>query len=159
MLDDVTDRDIRSVELWHRLAQLDVYAEARVVMAFAALPGEPDTDALFRRLADVGKQLVLPRIDGDLLVPVRAGGTWSSGTWGIREPVGPAVDVTDIDLVIVPGLAFTVDGHRLGRGKGFYDRFLAAVDAPTIGVCFSEQIVDELPVEGFDICVDRVVMC
>ncbi len=62
-----------------------------------------------------------------------------------------------VEFVIVPGLAFTPDGYRLGYGGGFYDRFLSLVQAPNAGVCFAEQIVPELPVEAHDVRVQRVI--
>jgi 5-formyltetrahydrofolate cyclo-ligase len=77
--------------------------------------------------------------------------------FGVREPQGPAVDESLIDLVVVPGLAFTPAGARLGYGGGFYDRFLPLVSAPHVGVCFAEQVLDDLPVEPHDIRVQHVV--
>ena len=71
------------------------------------------------------------------------------------DPVLPA----GIDLVIVPGVAFTADGRRLGHGKGYYDRFLVGTTAHTVGACFAEQLVDELPVEPHDVRLDRVLSC
>ncbi len=69
------------------------------------------------------------------------------------------VEPTWPDLVIVPGLAFTADGGRLGQGGGWYDRFLSRIrpDCTTVGVCFVEQLLDALPTEPHDIAVDHVV--
>jgi 5-formyltetrahydrofolate cyclo-ligase len=155
--DLVDDQVLRSVELWSRLAQLDVYRSARTVMAFASMPSEPDTDGLFARLDRDGKVLVLPRIVDDALEPALPGDGLVAAVWGIREPQGPAIDPATIDLVVVPGVAFTESGARLGHGKAYYDRFLAAVSAPTVGVCFDEQILDELPMEPHDVWLDHVV--
>jgi len=77
--------------------------------------------------------------------------------FGVLEPTGPAVDVAEIDLVIVPGLAFTAAGDRLGYGQGYYDRFLPTVSAATVGVCFADQLVDEMPVTATDVRVDTVI--
>jgi 5-formyltetrahydrofolate cyclo-ligase len=155
----VDDRELRSIDLWSLVAALPEYTSATTVMAFAGMPSEPDTDSLFARLAHDGKVLVLPRLDDDRIVPVVMTGEQTVGRWGIREPIGPAVDPSTIDLVIVPGVAFTTDGWRLGHGKAYYDRFLPDVRATTIGVCFIEQLVDELPVEAHDVRLDRVVSC
>jgi 5-formyltetrahydrofolate cyclo-ligase len=65
--------------------------------------------------------------------------------------------VGEIDLVIVPGLAFTVDGDRLGYGQGYYDRFLPTVCARSVGVCFTDQLVDVMPLTEHDVRVDVVV--
>lgn len=157
LLDLIDDRLLRSVQLWGALAALDEYAAATTVMAFCATGGEPDTDALFGRLAADGKRLVLPRAVGDGLEPAVTGDGLAAGPHGVLEPLGTAVGVADVDLVVVPGLAFTTDGVRLGRGGGHYDRFLASCPAPAIGVCFAEQLVDALPVEPHDIRMTRVL--
>jgi 5-formyltetrahydrofolate cyclo-ligase len=153
----IDDALMRSVDLWGRLAALDEYRLANVVLAYAAQPGEPDTDGLHGRVAADGKQLLLPRLEGAAFVVAPVGAGLAPGAHGIREPAGAAVDPGTIDLVIVPGLAFTVDGLRLGQGGGHYDRFLAGLGVPTIGVCFAEQVLDALPGEPHDVRVGRVL--
>ncbi len=157
LLDVIDDRLLRSVQLWGAVAALDEYAAATTVMAFCATPGEPDTDALFARLAADGKVLVLPRAAGDGLEAALLGDGLAVGPHGVVEPLGPVVDAGAVDLVVVPGLAFTTDGVRLGRGGGHYDRFLATCRAPAVGVCFAEQLVDVLPVEPHDVRMTRVL--
>lgn len=157
VLELVDDRELRSVELWARMAELEAYRGAQVVMAFAALATEPDTDGLFARLAHDGKVLVLPRIDGDDIVPVAMTGEVREGRWGIREPLGEPFDPQLIDLVVVPGVAFTRSGLRLGHGKAYYDRFLPRTRAATVGVCFAEQLLDDLPVEPHDVRLHTVL--
>jgi 5-formyltetrahydrofolate cyclo-ligase len=153
----IDDRTLRSVQLWAQVAELAQYTSARTVMAFAAMPSEPDTDGLFARLERDGKVLVLPRIVGDALEPALVGHGTRAAVWGIREPQGEAVDPSTIDLVIVPGVAFTRAGGRLGHGKAYYDRFLPRTRAYTVGACFAEQLVDELPLEPHDVLLDHVV--
>jgi|GEM_PF-86997 len=159
VLDLVDDRELRSVALWSELADLPQYCDAATVMVFASMPSEPDTDGLVARLERDGKVVVLPRLEDGHIVPVRMTGEVTRGQFGIREPVGPAIDPAGIDLVIVPGVAFTADGRRLGHGKGYYDRFLVGTTAHTVGACFAEQLVDELPVEPHDVRLDRVLSC
>ncbi len=155
--DLIDDRLLRSVQLWAAVAALAEYTSATAVMAFVGTHGEPDTDPLFARLERDGKVLVLPRTTGDRIEPALVGEGVRNGALGVPEPLGDAVEPGSIGLVLVPGLAFTVDGARLGRGGGHYDRFLAGCPAPSVGVCFAEQLVDELPVAGHDIRVGRVV--
>ncbi len=157
VLEMVDDRALRSVQLWAHLAELPEYVSARVVMAFASMPVEPDTDGLLARLAQEGRMIVLPRLQDGEIVPVQSTGEFTRGQFGIREPVGPVVDPATIDVVVVPGLAFTADGARLGRGKAYYDRFLPQVRGLRVGVCFAEQLVDELPMEPHDVRLDRVL--
>lgn len=155
--DMVDDRLMRSVELWSGVAALDAYRDAGTVMAFKGFGTEPDTDPLFARVAAEGKRLLLPRIEDGAIVVCDADGPMATSRIGVQEPQGPALPFDLVEFVIVPGLAFTPDGYRLGYGGGFYDRFLPAVSAPNAGVCFAEQVVDTLPVEAHDIRVQRVI--
>ena len=130
-------------------------------MAFVGVGSEPDTSELVARLGEAGFTVVLPRVEDDHMVAVVAtpGVPLADGAFGIPAPEGPAIDPTTIDAIVVPGLAFTLDGRRLGQGGGFYDRFLpqTRADCRTIGVCFAEQIVDDLVTEPHDRIVDIVV--
>lgn len=153
----IDDRLVRSVQLWADVAALPEYVGARTVMAFVGMAGEPDTDPLVARLARDGKTLVLPRIVDGRLEPALVGDELRPGQLRIPEPTGAVVGGADIDLVIVPGLAFTIGGCRLGQGKAYYDRFLAGLSVATVGVCFAEQLVDELPMEAHDVRLDRVL--
>jgi 5-formyltetrahydrofolate cyclo-ligase len=155
--DLVDDRLIRSVDLWTKVAALPEYQRARTVMAFKGFKGEPDTDPLFARVAADGKRLLLPRVaHGDIEV-CDADGPMLTSRIGVDEPQGPALPYDVVEFVIVPGLAFTPEGFRLGYGGGFYDRFLPSVAVPNVGVCFAEQLLDELPTEPHDVRVQRVL--
>ncbi len=153
----VDDHLLRSVQLWAAVAELAEYREATSVMAFKGFGSEPDTDPLFARLAAEGKRLLLPRIEDGEIVVCDGDGPMIRSRFGVDEPQGSAVPLDEVGFVIVPGLAFTPDGRRLGYGGGFYDRFLPRVAAPNAGVCFAEQIVTDLPVEAHDVRVELVV--
>lgn len=155
--DVVGDHLLRSVQLWAKVAEMDEYQRAHSVMAFVGFKGEPDTDPLFARLAVDGKRLLLPRVEASGIVAADGNTPWVASKFGVQEPSGPAVGVDEIDLVIVPGLAFTLAGDRLGYGQGYYDRLLPTVSAPTVGVCFDDQLVDELPVAAHDVRVGAVI--
>ena len=143
------------------IPSLPRWQDAQVVAAYAALPGEPD----LRPLDWVGEKIVLlPRVDGEDLVfhAVSDAAQLKSGAFGVMEPDPakcPAFDPRDAEIIFVPGLAFTAEGLRLGRGRGFYDRLLAALPADIlrVGVCFAEQIVTEIPSEPHDEEVDIVL--
>jgi 5-formyltetrahydrofolate cyclo-ligase len=155
--DMVDDHLMRSVQLWAKVAELDAYQRAGSVMAFVGFNGEPDTDPLFARLAVEGKRLLLPRVEASGIVAADGSSPLVASKFGVHEPTGPAVDLGEIDLVIVPGLAFTEEGDRLGYGQGYYDRFLPTVPVSSIGVCFTEQLVDEMPLTTHDVRVGTVV--
>jgi 5-formyltetrahydrofolate cyclo-ligase len=132
----------------------------RLVLAYVADPDELDLGALLAE-PPPGWSTLLPRVDDGALVAVAhaPGAPLVPGAYGIPEPVGPPLDVSRVDVVLVPGVAFTPDGWRLGRGAGLYDRLLASLrpDAVRIGVCAETFVVPELPHEPHDEPVDVLV--
>ena len=133
---------------------------AATIALFASLPDEIDTTQLIEALA-TKTSVVLPRLLGDEMdfYPYSAN-AMHSGAMGILEPDGDVpVAPQDIDVMILPGLAFTPDGLRLGRGKGYYDKYMSRerYRAYTIGICHIVQLLDTLPVEPHDKCLDEVV--
>lgn len=93
---------------------------------------------------------------------IRGSDSLREGAFHIMEPVGERfTDLQIIDVILIPGIAFDAQGHRLGRGKGYYDRFLSSLTSHfsplLIGVCFDFQKVSEVPVDKFDISVDEVI--
>lgn len=139
-------------------------AEAKTIMAYYSLPDEVNTHSLIDDLVSEGKMVLLPKVMGADTIELRryiGRDDLQEGVYHILEPVGkPFTDYAAIDLILVPGLAFDAAGHRLGRGRGYYDRFLhsrVGFYCVKIGVCFDFQKVDEVPVDAFDIPVDMVV--
>ena len=142
-------------KLWQQIG------ESRVVMAFWPLPDEVDVRPLIDRLVAEGRTVVLPKVTGDETMELRrytSQADLSEGAFHILEPVGePFVDYEQIDVALVPGVAFDAAGHRLGRGRGYYDRFLAEHLAPRlIGVCFPFQRVAVVPVDAHDVVLDQI---
>ena len=135
--------------------------ETKVILAYYALPDEVDTHALLDELVAEGKTVLLPKVLDDKTMELRRYTGCHSlceGAFHIMEPTGvPLTDEAQIDIALIPGVAFDSYGHRLGRGKGYYDRFLVRFNRKTIGVCFDFQKVAEVPVDAYDIAVDRVV--
>ena len=105
------------------------------------------------------RRWVLPRVEGDTMrFHFADAATLAAGSFGIPEPPAdsPVCPTSEIDLFLCPGMAFSIQGIRLGRGKGYYDRALAGAspEATKVGVCFSEQFMAELPSEPHDIPMD-----
>ena len=137
---------------------LSLGAEARSV-ASARIFG---TGGVAERWRAAGKRLVLPRVEGDAMRFCDCDpAALRRGAFGIAEPEPGARTCPpgEIDLVVVPGVAFTAGGVRLGRGKGYYDRYLSQAEfrGATVGVCYAHQLVGELPSEPHDVAVDCVV--
>jgi 5-formyltetrahydrofolate cyclo-ligase len=152
----------KSAALCLDLSHTPEWRAAHSVGLFAPLDTEPNVDLLW---AVLGKKAVCyPRVCGGDLVFLRVAGREAllrSALWNLMEPPHEdehVVEPGEIDLLVVPGVAFTADGHRMGRGKGFYDRYLASPGfrATRFGVCFSEQLVPHLPVEDHDLPMTRV---
>lgn len=141
------------------LAREDV-GKAETIALFLSLDDEPQMRGVIGALAATHR-IVVPRIDGDEMeFAAYSPATLRIGAFGIEEPAkGETVPPADIDLIIVPGVAFTREGARLGRGRGYYDRYRArkGFRAFCIGVCFAEQIVGHIPTEPHDKAVDEVV--
>ena len=130
------------------------------VLAFSPLPGEVNIEPLLHEL-DAEGRLVLPRVDGWglSLHRVASPGLLGRGAHGIAEPGPdlPRATPGEIQTVLVPGLGFTEAGARLGRGGGYFDRLLPTLGARRVGVCFSLQVLPDLPTEEHDAPVDIVV--
>jgi 5-formyltetrahydrofolate cyclo-ligase len=142
-------------------------AEAQTIMAYYSLPDEVNTHGLIDDLVAEGKTVLLPKVTGPDTMELRrytGRDDLQEGAYHILEPMGELfTDFSSIDLILVPGLAFDAAGHRLGRGRGYYDRLLSSLFTihsslfSSIGVCFDFQKVDEVPVDAHDIAMDKVV--
>lgn len=144
------------------------WLQAYTVLLYYSLPDEVDTHDLIRNAASAGKRVLLPVVVGDDLElrKYQGEGYLEEGAFHILEPTGPAVtDLSVIDLAIIPGVAFTTDGRRLGRGRGYYDRLLARLTSHDpfarvpylIGICWPFQLVEDIPTEVHDIPMNRVI--
>ena len=152
----------KSASICHAIAETAEWQQARTIGFFAPMDSEPNIDLLWAVLGE--RTVCYPRIHGEDLVFIQVPSREAlleSERWNLLEPPHRdelVVEVGNIDLLFVPGVAFTADGHRMGRGKGYYDRLLAhpAFRSPAFGVCFAEQLVAHLPMEAHDRPVNRV---
>ena len=160
----------------HLVLQSDFFARSDIVLGYLFHGLEADCTGVLYSALQMGKLVGLPRIlpgtcDMDFYLlddTLNFGDQIECGSYGISEPV-PTLEKLALDaslakkrvLVLVPGLAFSEDGRRLGRGKGFYDRYIARLretgaELTLAGFCFPCQIVENLPVDGHDIPMDIV---
>jgi 5-formyltetrahydrofolate cyclo-ligase len=152
----------RAERISERLAELPALRGAGTVALYAALGAEVPSDPLLARVTALGARVVLPRIAAARLLSFAAcaPGELVPGRSGAREPPPSAREVpgAEIDVFVVPGVAFAEDGARLGRGGGFYDATLVAFPrAVRVGVGFDLQLVPELPRESHDVLMDAIV--
>lgn len=128
---------------------------------FAPLPDEPDIWPILNRYLQTGITIALPDISSQTLTyrSVRYGDQLRAGRFGIQTPDHscPVVPPHDLGTVLVPGVAFSPDGLRLGRGGGYFDRFLCSFRGRSIGVCFAFQILPSIPYGNHDQPVQELI--
>lgn len=161
------DRHRKSIAACHLIAQSPEFDAARVVMLYLSTAQEVDTAPLALKCWQAGKTVVVPKVSWDQrrMLPIeitslQTGLDIPHANLGIREPVsGQPIPLDLIDLVIVPGLGFTPNGFRIGRGMGFYDRFLAQLEfvGLSCGLGFQEQIIEDIPVLDHDVPLGMLV--
>ena len=171
-----TNRDYRELSeksVYHHVITSEAYQRSSAVFGYMALPDELDPISILNDALRMGKKVALPRVNGDTMdfywVDSLDQKQLEKGSFSIQEPKEGAapVDVSGLAeqvLVLVPGRAFSMDGKRLGRGKGFYDKWFRGLEDAGVktrvnkwGVCYPCQIVADLPTQVHDIIMDKVV--
>jgi 5-formyltetrahydrofolate cyclo-ligase len=148
----------QSEQILAKLEQHPDFVKAERVMLYSALPDEVQTQSFLEKW-HLRKTIILPTVVGDDIIPVEYGADtgFAVGDFNILEPQNEPY-TGGFDLIVVPGVAFDRNGNRLGRGKGYYDRFLCHhLDVKRIGICFDFQLVEEVPTEPLDIKMDEVI--
>ena len=160
------DYAAHSAAVCERIAALPAIEAAETVHVYWPLlrRRELDTQPLIRTLDARGQRVVLPVVSAFQGAPrlrhvAFAGeGRMRPNRWGILEPhETPEVDPAALDAVVVPAFGAGRNGHRIGHGRGFYDAFLSAVDAPAVGAVFADCLVDHVPAEAHDVPLDMIV--
>lgn len=159
-----TDLNLQSALIADRISAMPEWDRAKTILGFVPGNHEPDINKLLKEAISTGKRICLPQFN-----PIQT--TYSavlvsnpntdliSGKYGVLEPKAGSqvIPFSEIDCVLVPGLAFDSTGGRLGRGGGWFDRMLAEIRGLRIGVAFSVQLVGNVPVESHDIRMDCLV--
>ena len=151
---DASERICRAIRL------TPAWGKSTLVCAFLPLPSEPQIQPLWA--AASGPAFCFPRVRGvELeLIQIENRAHLAAADWKLAAFAdSPIVAPETVDLILVPGIAFTRDGHRLGRGGGYYDRLLARLPASTVklGVCFEPQLLADIPTDPHDMRVDEIV--
>jgi 5-formyltetrahydrofolate cyclo-ligase len=158
------ERKRKSKVIAEKLFRLDRIKKAKTIMFYVNLADEVSTEEMIEKALLLGKTVVIPKCVKRTrkLIPYKLGCSKHLiiGPYGVREPVSRVrVPLFKLDAVIVPGLAFDKKGNRLGRGKGYYDRFLSRLPKKTyrLGLAFRQQILSSLPLAPHDRAVDKVL--
>lgn len=148
-----------SKEIFEKIEQTQRFADSKCILAYYSFPGEVITHGFIEKYANK-KKILLPVVQDDKLVlkVFTDSKDLKLSAYGIPEPVGEEfLDFDQIDLAIVPGMVFDRNLNRIGRGKGYYDRLLPKLSAYIMGICYSFQLKDEIPVEAHDISMNCVI--
>ncbi|MCQ2959783.1 MAG: 5-formyltetrahydrofolate cyclo-ligase [Bacteroidales bacterium] len=148
-----------SIEICKEIEKNEFFQKSNIILWFWSLPDEVNTHDIIQKWAQE-KTILLPKVVGEKLELYQFTDISNMvvGEFGISEPTGTIfTNYKKIDLCIIPGLAFDKDGGRMGRGKGFYDRFLPQTDCHKMGICFPWQIVPKIDCAPWDIRMDEVV--
>lgn len=145
-------------EVFARFEQTAAFLMANHILIYHSLPDELSTRRFLSKW-NGKKHFYLPRVNGvNLDILPYDESRIELGAFHIEEPTGNnLVNPDEIELVVVPGVAYDRAGNRLGRGKGFYDRLLQSTKATKVGVCYEFQLVDEIPTEPHDVKMDMII--
>ncbi len=155
---------VKNSAITEKLLELEKVQSAELILPFVSARGEVGTREFIARCFVAEKTVAVPRcIDGSNMefCVIHTFDDLEKGMYGIDEPKQHCeiikAENTQNSVLIVPGLCFSYDGYRLGYGKGYYDRFISRYKGYTVGVCYSEFMTDDIPVDEYDRCVDIVI--
>lgn len=151
----------KNLLITRKLLELQEFKDAKSVLFYVSIPDEPDTHKAIQKSFDLGKNVYVPKVNGEHLriCPLLDLEELKPGDLGILEPCEPISEAhpKDIDLIVIPGLAFDKKGHRLGQGGGHYDRLLKETKGFKVGLAFDEQVTEELPTEAHDVPLNMLL--
>ena len=152
------EKEIEAANVFEKIEALPEFINAHNIMIYWSMPDELPTHNFIIRWSKK-KTMLLPVVKGEdmLIKPFSTKEELKQGSLGIWEPDTQKEYLNSIDLVIVPGVAFDRNKSRLGRGKGYYDRYFINKRIVKIGVCFDFQLLESIPIDSFDIKMDKVV--
>lgn len=159
---NIVDKSNKSEIIFKKLIELDKYKKAKVIGIYKALASEVNTDMLIDYSLKKRKIVLLPKVTPDGLVFYKNNSKeeFVKSDFGVFEPIGVEENkysIDQMDLLIVPGVCFDKNKNRMGFGKGYYDRYIKNSDIFTIGICFEEQIIDNLIIEDTDVKMKMVL--
>ncbi len=156
--DNLEDRYNKSVIIKNKILSLDIYKKSNVIALYSSMKSEVDTKELISESLELGKRVLLPRIINKnkmIFIEINKDTNYEKNNFGMLEPIG--IEEKNIDLMIIPGVAFDKDNNRLGYGRGYYDKYLKDKNIYKIGICFKEQIVDNIDIEEHDIKMNLII--
>ncbi len=153
----IEEKEIKSKTIIEEILLNPLYQNSSVIALYNSIDSEVSTKELIRTSLLLKKVLLLPKIEDNRMIFIRidASTKYKESSYHIKEPIGEEY-LGNIDLMIVPGVAFTKEGKRLGYGGGYYDKYLEGKNIKTIGLSFEEQILEDIPLEEHDQVLDYI---
>ncbi|MBN1898088.1 MAG: 5-formyltetrahydrofolate cyclo-ligase [Spirochaetes bacterium] len=148
-------------QIYRNLFAMAKFKKSVHILSYVSFKNEVDTKYIIQRSIEEGKKVYVPRVDEDTnelkICALSSFKELKKGYRGIPEPINEPVEKEKFDLILVPGLAFDPNGFRLGRGEGYFDKYLDKVKGFKVGLGFFLQIVEKIPVEGHDIKMNMII--
>ena len=159
---NIYNKELKSNIIFNKIINTKEYQNAHTIALYKNLKSEVNTDKLIDYSLNIGKEIVLPKVENNDLTfyKIDKQTIFIKSNFGVFEPI---VDKTNylakekISLIIVPGICFDQRGNRLGFGKGYYDRFLTNMKTTKIGICYKEQLLDSIPIDSNDVKMDLII--
>ena len=153
---NIQNKNKLSTVIVNKIFDLDIYQKSKTIALYNSLKSEVDTSILISEL--VNKVILLPKVINNkiIFIKIDKNTKYKKSRIGVLEPIGNEY-LGNIDLIIVPGVAFDKKKNRLGFGMGYYDRYLNNKNIYKIGICFHEQLLDDIPNEIHDIKMDLIL--
>ncbi|WP_329385293.1 5-formyltetrahydrofolate cyclo-ligase [Anaerofustis butyriciformans] len=165
-LKDLHSREEKNKLIFEELINNKDIKNSKNIMCFVSFKNEVDTHKFIKYMLKNNKNIYIPIIDSKNKImnisKLKSFDELEKGFYGILEPKKEFIRITNpniLDIVITPGIVFAKDNYRIGYGGGFYDKFFAnkKLKAKKIGLCFSEQIIESIPIDKYDIPVDYII--
>ena len=160
---NILNKEEKSEIIFQKIIHHEKYISSKGIAFYKNLKDEVSTQKLINYSLKIGKKVFLPKVEDNQLIfyQIFPNEKFIKSEFHVEEPIGDKshkMDEKNLDLVIVPGVAFDSSLHRMGFGKGYYDRFLKDKRVYKIGICFHEQYTDIIPFDENDILMDEVIM-
>ena len=151
-----------SEKIYSEFINSDDYKKSHTINIYISTDREVDTHLIIKKALSDGKTVLVPRCENKTemnAVEIKSLDNLVLSKFGIYEPKKdiPAYDKSEIDLCVIPCVSASKDGKRLGHGAGYYDRFLAGLDTKLICLCFKKLMSDDIQMNDYDICMDKVI--
>jgi 5-formyltetrahydrofolate cyclo-ligase len=151
--------NITSKQIQDNLRKVDFFRNAKSVGAYYSIGSEVKTQDILQEILKSGKEIALPKVVKKDLVfkKINSFSDLEQGNFSVMEPKDDCKDVKKIEVIIVPAIALTREGHRLGYGFGYYDRYLSGKKSKTIALSYSKQVIKSFPYSDHDVRIDCIV--